>query len=91
MKRGHLALRSKAVALCTPTSERRLPDLATALGPWGIRGATSALSMLYCSLQVKLSSSSADNLQFVRRILLQRVKSKFNIDRPESQTRWSKQ
>src|SRR5258708_15922406 len=31
MKRGHLALRQRAVALCTPASTRRLPDLATAL------------------------------------------------------------
>ena len=38
MKRGHLALRQRAVALCTPTRTRRLPDLATALdliGPAG--------------------------------------------------------
>src|SRR5260370_20321784 len=32
MKRGHLALRRRAVALGTPTSTRRLPHLATALG-----------------------------------------------------------
>src|SRR5260370_42420315 len=31
MKRGHLALRHRAVALCTPTSLRGLTDLATAL------------------------------------------------------------
>jgi len=30
-KRGHLALRQRAVALCTPTRKRCLPDLATAL------------------------------------------------------------
>jgi len=31
MKRGHLALRQRAVALCTPTSKRGIPNLATAL------------------------------------------------------------
>src|SRR5260370_4724207 len=34
MKRGHLALRHRAVALCTPTSTHRLPNLATALSKW---------------------------------------------------------
>src|SRR5260370_41512400 len=31
MKRGHLALRQRAVALCTPTSKRGIPNLATVL------------------------------------------------------------
>src|SRR5260370_22957758 len=31
MTRGHLALRQRAVALCTPTSKRGIPNLATAL------------------------------------------------------------
>jgi len=34
MKRGHLALRQRAGALCTPTRTRRLPDLVTALSMW---------------------------------------------------------
>ncbi len=42
MQRGHLALRQRAVALCTPTSTRRLPDLATALhGSWFIIACTA--------------------------------------------------
>jgi hypothetical protein len=32
MKRGYLALRHRTFALCTPTRERHIPDLATAQG-----------------------------------------------------------
>src|SRR5579859_822982 len=51
MKRGHLALRQRAVALCTPTSTRRLPDLATALR--GVCAGRFLRTKMSCGLSTK--------------------------------------